>query len=115
MFTYYLFCKQGDLMTINIAARMPDLVAKDIDYIANEENVDRSKVIRELLSRALKEKLVDLALDKYRRGKVSIGRAAELAKIPLADFMKLTAERKITVHYDMQDLKEDIGAAREAK
>lgn len=58
-----------------------------------------------------KEKLVDLALEKYAKRVVSVGRAAELAKIPLADFMKRAAQRHIPFNYSVESLEKDALAA----
>lgn len=99
----------------NIAARVPESIVKDIDYVAKEENTDKSKVIRNLLSDAVKEKLINLALERYSKREVSLGRAAELAKIPLADFMVRAAQRRIPVNYSVKSLEEDFKAALKAK
>ncbi len=99
----------------NIAARVPEAIVKDINYVAEEENTDKSKVIRELLSNAIKAKLADLALEKYAKREVSLGRAAELAKMPLADFMAKAAERKIPINYSVKSLEEDFKAAFKTK
>lgn len=99
----------------NIGARVPGDVVKDIEYVAEEEKTDKSKVIRELLSGAVKKKLVELALEKYAEREVSLGRAAELARLPLADFMSIAAERKITINYSAESLERDFKAALKAK
>lgn len=99
----------------NVAARIPEATVKDIDYVAKEENTDKSKVIRELLSEGVKSKLVELSLKKYSKGEVSLGRAAELAKLPLADFMIRAAERKIPMAYSVESLEKDFKAALKAK
>ena len=99
----------------NIAARIPESVVRDIDYVAMEEKTDKSKVIRELLSGAVKERVIDLALEKYSKKKVSLGRAAELARIPLADFMLKAAERQIPLNYSAESLESDFKAALKAK
>jgi predicted HTH domain antitoxin len=99
----------------NVAARIPESIVKDINYVAQEENSDKSKVIRELLSSAVKDKLTDLALEKYSKREVSLGRAAELAKMPLADFMMKAAERKIPINYSVDSLEKDFKAAVKAK
>ena len=39
-----------------IGTRVPEDVVKDIEYVAEEEKTDKSKVIRELLSNSLKKK-----------------------------------------------------------
>lgn len=99
----------------NIAARIPEEIIKDIDYVAEEEKTDKSKVIRELLSSAVKEKLLGLALEKYSKRRVSLGRAAELAKIPISDFMIKAAERNILLNYSIDSLEKDFKAALNAK
>ncbi len=98
-------------MSTMIGARIADTVFEDLEYVAQEENADKSKVVRELLAQAIKEKLVDLALYKYARRTVSLGKAAELAKVPLADFMRMAAERKIPLNYSLESLQKDFKAA----
>ena len=102
-------------MSANVAARVPDSVVRDIDYVVKEEGADKSTVIRGLLSVAVKEKLVNLALEKYSKRTVSLGRAAELARLPLADFMKVAAERKVPLNYSVDSLEKDFRAALRAK
>jgi len=50
-----------------------------------------------------------LAFSLFRRQLLSIGRAAELAGIPLARFMELLAENEIpVVEYTSEDLADDL-------
>ncbi len=50
------------------------------------------------------------AIEWYRRGLISQGRAAEIAGIPRADFIDELAARKIDViHVDLEELKREIG------
>jgi len=99
----------------NVAARIPEATFKDIGYVAKEENTDKSKVIRELLSEGIKSKLVELSLKKYSKREISLGRAAELAKMPLADFMVKAAERRIPMNYSVESLEKDFKAALKEK
>ncbi len=63
----------------------------------------------------MNDKVVELALKKYSKQLVSIGKAAELARVPLTDFIKVAAERKILLNYSVNSLKEDFKAAVKAK
>ncbi len=99
-------------MSTMVGTRIADSVFEDLQYVAKEENADKSKVVRELLTEAVKQKLVDLSLEKYAKRAVSLGKAAELARIPLADFMKLAAERKIPLNYSLESLEQDFRAAQ---
>ncbi len=99
----------------NIAARIPEDIARDIVYLAKEERTDKSKIMRELLSDAVKRRMLDMALQKYSKKVISLGRAAEIARLPLADFMKEAADRKIPLNYSLEDLRDDIKTAKEFK
>ena len=98
-------------MKENIGTRVSKDIATEIEYLAKEEKVDKSKIVRELLAFAVREKLTELALEKYSKKEVSLGRAAELAKLPLSDFMKLASERKVPMNYSMELLRKDFNAA----
>jgi len=100
-------------MTRVIGTRVPSEVARAIEYVAKEEHTDKSKVVRELMSGAVKLRLIDLALEKYTQRTVSLGRAAELARLPLADFMKLAAEKHIPLYYTLASLHKDFAALKE--
>jgi len=50
-------------------------------------------------------------LRKYANREISLGRAAELAKLSLSDFMKLAKERNIHLNYSISFLREDFNAA----
>jgi predicted HTH domain antitoxin len=48
-----------------------------------------------------------LALELYREGSVSLGRAAELCGVSQAEFMQFAAEREVALHYTIGDLEQD--------
>lgn len=102
-------------MSETVAARLPESVVRDIDYVAGEEKTDKSKVIRDMLSEAVKGRLLDLALEKYSKRLVSLGKAAELARLPLADFLAIAAQRKIPLNYSIASLERDFEAALKVK
>lgn len=51
---------------------------------------------------------VELALHLYAEGRLSIGKARELAGMSLWDFRQLLASRRIPAHYDQDDLDRDV-------
>ena len=56
---------------------------------------------------------VEIAAYLYSRGRLSIGKARELANMPLWEFRQLLALRHISPHYDEADLNEDIATLHE--
>jgi predicted HTH domain antitoxin len=51
---------------------------------------------------------VELAVSLYAQGRLSQGKARELAGLSLWEFRQLLASRRIPVHYDVDDLNEDM-------
>lgn len=56
----------------------------------------------------LAELKVEIAVHLYTQGRLSIGKARELAGMPLWEFRQLLASRRISPHYDVTDLNEDV-------
>jgi predicted HTH domain antitoxin len=56
---------------------------------------------------------VEMAVHLYAEGRLFIGKARELAGMPLWTFRQLLASRRISPHYDVEDLNEDITTLRE--
>jgi len=56
---------------------------------------------------------VEMALHLYAQGRLSIGKARELAGMALWEFRQLLASRRIPPHYDTTDLDEDMATLRE--
>ncbi len=55
----------------------------------------------------------ELAVSLYAQGRLSIGKARELAGMPLWTFRQLLASRGISPHYEVEDLEEDLATLRE--
>lgn len=55
---------------------------------------------------------VEMAVYLYAQGRLSIGKARELAEMTLWEFRQLLAARRIPPHYDVADLDEDVATLR---
>ena len=56
---------------------------------------------------------VEMAVHLYAQGRLSIGKARELAGMALWEFRQLLASRRIPPHYEATDLDEDVATLRE--
>jgi predicted HTH domain antitoxin len=55
---------------------------------------------------------VEVALELYRREKLTMGQAMRLAGTDRIGFWGLMASRDIYMHYDVEDLEQDIATLR---
>ena len=56
---------------------------------------------------------VEMAVYLYAQGRLSIGKARELADMTLWEFRQLLASRRVPPHYGVVDLDEDVATLRE--
>ena len=95
-------------MTKTLTTRAPDALAKEIEVLAKKEHLDKSSLIRRLLADAVKEKRITNALELYQDGKISIGKAAAIAKLSVWEMLDLIRDRGIHIDYGSDELKEDL-------
>ncbi len=55
----------------------------------------------------------ELALHLFQQGKISFGKAREMARMNTWTFQQLLGSRGISVHYDLQDYEEDLTTLKE--
>ena len=53
---------------------------------------------------------LELAIWLYAQGRLSAGKARELAGLSLWEFRQVVSTRHITTHYDIDDLQDDLSA-----
>lgn len=95
-----------------ITTRVDDATAREIDFFSKKERLDRSAITRRLLSKALEQEKLDYALERYKKGEITIGKAAEMVKKDIRELMVLAAERDIPFQYSLKDLREDFKAVK---
>ncbi len=67
--------------------------------ITKEERSDLSKAVRDLVSRGR----ILLAVERYKKGEASLGRAAELAGLPLGQMISILAEFGVESRLEKED------------
>lgn len=63
----------------------------------------------------LDEVRLELAVTLFRLEKLSMGKAAEVAGLPVADFQGCLAARQIGPHYDVQDALDDAAVMQKLR
>jgi predicted HTH domain antitoxin len=52
--------------------------------------------------------VLDLAVGLFTERRVTLGRAAEIARLPQLEFQRELGRRGICIHYDLEDLQADL-------
>ncbi|WP_414530891.1 UPF0175 family protein [Nodularia chucula] len=54
------------------------------------------------------ELILEVIILLFQKNNISIGKASQLAQMPLLQFQNELAQRNITIHYDESDLEVDL-------
>ncbi len=89
-------------------SQLPDDMDKNIEEIAKIEKLDKSSVIKRFLNKGIVQWKEEFALKMYQEGKFSLGKAAQGASMTIWTFLDKLAEKRISLNYSIEDLKNDI-------
>lgn len=94
--------------TVTVSMRLTRTEAKQIERLAADIGFDRSTFMKQALRRGCADVLFEHAAQAYRRGDVTLSRAAELANVPLRGFILRLREVAIELNYGLHDLRQDL-------
>jgi predicted HTH domain antitoxin len=83
---------------------------KFLSSLAEADKEDLSTAVRDLIARGR----VLLALERYREGKASLGKAAEVAGVSISEMMDLLVEHGIPADLQVEDYRDGLMALRQA-
>jgi predicted HTH domain antitoxin len=86
-------------MTKTMSIRMDRDNYEFLAEISKEERSDLSKAVRDLVTRGR----VLLAVERYSKGEASLGKAAELAGLPVGRMMTVLAEFGVESRIEKED------------
>lgn len=95
-------------MENTISVRIPKEELIKIQEISKYIKATKSAILRDVLEIGIKQKMLDLVLDKFQKNEITAWKAARLSKIPLTKFLDILKERKIEFHYGIEELREDF-------
>ncbi len=81
---------------------------KKIDNLKEKTHTDQSTLIRQLLVEAVEKKQMDLAIEEYSAGKISLGKAVELSESDYWSFLEMLHNRHIPLNIDDEDALKEI-------
>lgn len=95
-------------MSSIVAARIDDAEVREIAALSKESNLDRSTLLKKILRTGMERYRVEVAMEKYRKQEVSMGRAAEIAGISVLEFISRMKSFDVTMSYDVAEFEKDL-------
>jgi predicted HTH domain antitoxin len=91
-------------MTKTMSIRMDRDNYEFLTAITKAEDSDLSKAVRDLVTRGR----VLLAVEKYKKGEASLGKAAQIAGLPVGQMMTLLGEFSVRSKIDQADYRQSL-------
>jgi predicted HTH domain antitoxin len=96
------------MKTTTVSTRLPPEDLADLEEAAAAACLDRATMAKTLLRRGLQEVRLEMASRAYAEGRVTLSRAAEMARIPLVDFQDYLDRHHVPLNYDLVEFEEDM-------
>lgn len=96
-----------------VSTRLPPDMDKEIEWYAKKEHVGKTVAMRKILERGLNKIRIEHALEEYGNGKVTLWKAAEMAKFSLWQMMDIIKKKEVSAPYTLEDAVEDVKTALE--
>jgi len=88
--------------------RLPEETIEDLEDLTDKLRREKSDVMREALKIGIDEMKLRLALELYRKGKISFGRMAELTGLGYRELSLELRRRNVTYRYGEKRLSEEV-------
>ena len=97
-------------MTKTMSIRMDRENFEFLNELTKEQRSDLSKAVRDMVTRGR----VLFAMERYKKGDASLGRAAELAGVSVGQMMTLLSEFGVQSRIEDEDYLQGLAAIRKA-
>jgi len=95
-------------MEETLSVRIPRKEFNEINRLMGYKNSSKANLLREILSIGIKNKKLEIAIEKFQKEEVTLTRASEISGIPLTQFLDILHKKAINLHYGIEELREDI-------
>lgn len=88
--------------------RLDEDLIKEFEELAEQENLDRSALVKKVLIEGLQQERLNFAVQKYILKEISLEKASELAKMSLHEFILKMSQLGIPSNLTLEDFKKII-------
>ena len=96
------------MQTVTISVRVPKSEADRWRQLAHDTGMDRATLLKQALRTGCVSALFERACAAYRRGEITLARAAEMAGLSLREMLLRMPQAELELHYGAGDLEKDL-------
>ncbi len=96
------------MQTVTISVRVPKTEADRWGQLARDVGMDRTTLFKQALRTGCATAFFERACASYRRGDITLARAAELSGLSLREMLLRLPQAGLEIHYGVNDLEKDL-------
>ncbi len=96
------------MKSVTVSMRLSTAEAERLERQAREMGVERPSFLKQALRRGVSDLLFERSCDAYRRGEVTLSRAAEISGLSLRDMIVRMQRADLEISYGVDDLASDL-------
>ena len=93
-------------MLSSTTLRIEHNVLENVSKMAATLHLDRGTFLRQLIMQAYEERLLELEVENYKRGKITLSELAEKTNKTVWEIMDVLKQKKIQSNLTLKDIKE---------
>lgn len=91
-----------------LGARLEEDIIKMVEKTAEEEHIDKTKALKNLILLGRRQFLINKYLQLYREGKCSLDKAAEIVGVTITEMMQEAAKAGIRSTQTLEEYREGL-------
>lgn len=100
--------EEGKNMKKPNGVRIDEAFLEKVERLSEEENVDRSTMLRKLLEQGYEAYMKKKAAEQYKAGKITLSKATKLADVTLWTFEQYLVQHGYKSEYAIKDLEREL-------
>jgi hypothetical protein len=96
------------MKTVTLSVRVSKAEAEHWAELASDAGMDRATLLKQVLRKGCANAMFEQACAKYRRGEISLSRAAERTGLSLREMLLRMPQVDLELHYGVRDLEKDL-------
>jgi predicted HTH domain antitoxin len=99
------------MSTQTVSTRLDAEEAARLDELARATGLDRATLLQQIIRRGYAEVQLERALRDYRKGQVTLSRAAEMAGLSLREMLLQLPGEGVELNYDLREFQRDLAGS----
>ena len=103
------------IMSERLSVVIPKELHNELEELQKIMRIDKSTLIRLLLNKSVQELRIGHAIEEYKKGKITFGKASELAGLNIWEWIDEVHKQGVQSTFSLEDAREELDRWKKSK